>query len=132
MPYPRLTEAPAFGDEQVSVISNADTCFGVATVLSEDNGEAAEIVPNWERRKARSDAARLLRSAEKRKYGESVRTAGPLSASAVDGVPAESLVHSEGDGVRVTVSSLLQGAECASEVDERIFEGRGAQVVDAA
>src|SRR5437764_1091112 len=37
-----------------------------------------------------------------------------------------------GDRTSGGVSSLLQGAECASEVDERIFEGRGAQVVDAA
>jgi hypothetical protein len=52
------------GDEQVSVVWNVDTCFGVAAVLSEDSGEAAEIVPSWECRKARFDAARLLRSAE--------------------------------------------------------------------
>jgi hypothetical protein len=44
---------PEIGDEQVSLISNADTCFGVAAVLSEHSGEAAEIVPNWECRKAR-------------------------------------------------------------------------------
>ena len=39
------------GDEQVALMSSADTCFGTAAVRIEDSSEAAEIVfrPAWRR-----------------------------------------------------------------------------------
>jgi hypothetical protein len=63
------------------------------------------------------------------------RTPGSSSEAGVVGTSAETLPfmgreHSSGDRA-VVLLWLFQSAECAGEEDERVFDGRGAQVDDA-
>jgi hypothetical protein len=51
-----------FGDEQVARSRAADTCFGLAAVLNDNGGDAAQIVPMEAWRKALIGVSRLLRS----------------------------------------------------------------------